>query len=77
MLKGRVSRLCAWANCHVRPFTSIAIKTMEITNAGNGNNAIEVDLLITLFEDEQSIGFDSVFRLKTFFLMGCALAAHA
>ena len=45
-LKGRVSRLCAWANCHVRPFNSIVIKTIESTDAGNGKNAIEVELLI-------------------------------
>ena len=38
--KGRVSRLCAWANCHVSPFNSIVMETIESTDAENGNNPI-------------------------------------
>ena len=36
----------AWANCHVSPFHSIVIETIERTDAGDGNSAIEVELLI-------------------------------
>ena len=43
LVEGRVSRLCALANCHVSSFNSIVIKTIESTDAGNGNNAIEVE----------------------------------
>ena len=34
------------ANCHVSPFNSIVIEAIDSTDAGNGNNAIEVELLI-------------------------------
>ena len=47
-LKGRVSRLCAWANCHVSPFNSIVIETIESTDAGNGNNPIVMDYSLEL-----------------------------
>ena len=33
-VQGRVSRLCAWANCHVSPINSIVIETIESTDAG-------------------------------------------
>ena len=45
-LNGRVSGFCAWANCHVNPFNSIVIETIESTEAGNGNNTIKVELRI-------------------------------
>ena len=41
-VKGRVSRLCAWANCRVSPVHSIVLETMENTEAGKGNNVIGV-----------------------------------
>ena len=47
-LKGRVSRLCAWANCHVSPFNSIVIETIESTDAGNGNNPIVIHYSLEL-----------------------------
>ena len=34
--------------CHVSPFKSIVIETIESTQAGNGNNAIEVELELLL-----------------------------
>ena len=36
------SLLCAWANCHVTPTNSIVIETIESTDVGKGNDAIEV-----------------------------------
>ena len=45
-LKGRVSCFCVWPNCHVSLFHSIFIKTIESTDAGHRNNAIEVELPI-------------------------------
>ena len=32
------------ANCHVSPTNSVVIKAIESTDAGKGNNAIEVTL---------------------------------
>ena len=46
IVKGRVSCLCVWVNCHVSPFNSIVIETIESTEAGSGSNAIEVELLL-------------------------------
>ena len=46
--KGRDSRLCAWANCHVSPFNSIVIETIKSTDTGSGNNPIVIDYSLEL-----------------------------
>ena len=35
-IKGKVSCLYSWVNCHVSSFNSTVIETIESTDAGNG-----------------------------------------